>query len=709
MKTLYKILLLLFIPCVLFADNEKTLRVLTINIWSGVDYTGIWKFGEYEPVERRDRRFLSLLYQIKQLEPDVIFIQEENFLNRYVNRLADSLSFDVIHQVVNAGIKFGSVGLPTNFKEGLAILANPSLQLEKIDAWKLSGSPGIHSAGVTIHFDEAVFALVGQIKINDIPVYLVGVHLHSAPPDNPDIHANIDEFLHNGSISQKEFKAALKRWERGRERRGREIKRLLQNIERLPGSSAVIVAGDFNADPDSPEMKHFVTDGIFIDTYEYGIRNHLYTWDPGRNTNIDYSTISPDESEKLNERLLLFSAGDGIARRIDYILLNDRFRPHQILYSAIAIDSLAYGVYPSDHYGVIAEIDVSHINADRVDYTLLKNIPVRSRMEFLPILMYDTDIGFGYGGKAFLLNYLGGKESFDIIAFNSTKGERWYRLVFSIPDFEIRQGKKYPLALDFVVDYDKWIHNSFFGIGSTSRYEDRELYTQEPFEIKTTLSRGFNSHVIGRAGLKYTSIRNFNFEEASKLYELHPSLNSGTVRYTSLSAGMRYDTRNSYINPSRGHVVDAEVEYVPDISVNNVAFTSVNVSLQNYMVLFYPKTVFALRLKMESVYGNDLPVQVLISAGGNNSIRGYSQNRFLDKTSVIANMEIRFPIYRRLGGVVGYDAGTVSRNIGVIIDEKIKSSPVIGLRYYMDTFVVRVDAGFGSETMGLYFNFGHVF
>jgi len=34
---------------------------------------------------------------------------------------------------------------------------------------------------------------------------------------------------------------------------------------------------------------------------------------------------------------------------------------------------------------------------------------------------------------------------------------------------------------------------------------------------------------------------------------------------------------------------------------------------------------------------------------------------------------------------------------------------VLGLRFYMDDFIVRLDVGFGSETTGIYFNFGHIF
>ncbi len=99
-------------------------------------------------------------------------------------------------------------------------------------------------------------------------------------------------------------------------------------------------------------------------------------------------------------------------------------------------------------------------------------------IEPFPILSYDTDAGLGYGAKGFFLNLLGLNESFDLTFFNSTKGERWYRFVFSMPDFELRQGKNYPAAFDLIVDYDKYIKNNFFGTGSGSKYSNREYFTK---------------------------------------------------------------------------------------------------------------------------------------------------------------------------------------------------------------------------------------
>jgi hypothetical protein len=80
----------------------------------------------------------------------------------------------------------------------------------------------------------------------------------------------------------------------------------------------------------------------------------------------------------------------------------------------------------------------------------------RAGIELFPILSYDTDAGFGYGAKAFFYDQLNTRESFDIILFNSTKGEQWYKFVFSTPDFESRQGTEFPLALDVTFEYDKW-------------------------------------------------------------------------------------------------------------------------------------------------------------------------------------------------------------------------------------------------------------
>ena len=47
-------------------------------------------------------------------------------------------------------------------------------------------------------------------------------------------------------------------------------------------------------------------------------------------------------------------------------------------------------------------------------------------VSFFPFIMYDSDIGFGAGGKGIVKNQFKKNESFDLILFGSTKGEQWY-------------------------------------------------------------------------------------------------------------------------------------------------------------------------------------------------------------------------------------------------------------------------------------------
>jgi outer membrane protein assembly factor BamA len=332
-----------------------------------------------------------------------------------------------------------------------------------------------------------------------------------------------------------------------------------------------------------------------------------------------------------------------------------------------------------------------------------------STTEGLPILVYDTDVGFGYGAKGFFLNHLGLNESFDILLFNSTKGERYYRLVVSLPDFERRQRKVYPLAVDLVVEYDKWIKNNFFGVGNTSSFSDREYYTREPLDLSLALSRGFTSTLVGQVGWRYKTVRNFNFSDDSRLRTLTPALNASRVSYASVFFTLRYDTRDSYINPSHGSVLQGEAEVVPHSGLENVTFTRLSAWAQHYTELLIPKTVLAVRLGMQGLMGSDLPVQVLLPIGGSTTLRGSPQDRYLDKVCAVANAEVRFLIIWRFGGVAGLDLGKVWGSLSQIDLHRWAVNPVAGLRFYMNTFVVRCDVGFGKETTGLYFNFGHVF
>jgi endonuclease/exonuclease/phosphatase family metal-dependent hydrolase len=710
------------------ASPQRSLRVLTINVWSGLDYRGTLRFGALETAARREARYRSLLVQIRALAPDVIFLQEANPAAGFSARLAGDIGYASTHQVCIGGIKIGPLGIPTNCKEGNAILARRELRLQKMADWKLSGSFGLFGDLLTVHFDEAVFAELARISIDDQPVSLVNVHLVAAPSDDPALVAAWTDLQARGEVSESSYRKALDAWRRDLARQDREMKRLAREISKLPATIPLIVGGDFNTPPDGLGLREFMRVTGLHDTWEDLPNGPFFggppsfSWDATRNPNarVSGSVFGPTgERRTAYERLCALA--DSFPRRIDYVLLGSQFRSEDSGQGRIVLDGEPDGVFASDHFGVGADILLDHAlqGAPREPARVVRLD--RKVLDPFPLANYDSDTGFGYGAKLFLLNTRGANESLDLTFFHSTKGERWYRVVLSWPDPELRQGKVYPLAVDLVADYDKYINASFFGIGSGALCAERETYTREPLDVSLTVSRGFSLRVVGQAGLRFKTVRNSRFSEESRLRDLSPSQNAGRVTYVSGLSNWRWDSRDSYVNPSHGLVLQGEVEGAPPAmgtrpskggrwaAPGNDSFARTAVWVQHYSVVCYPRTVLALRGGLQRVFGDRLPVQILLPLGGNGSLRGSAQDRFLGRATALVNAELRLPIAGRLGGMLGWDAGKAWSNPSSVDLRGWTANPTVGLRLSLRTFVVRCDVGFGKETTGLYLNFGQLF
>jgi len=693
------------------ALSRTTLRLLTMNVWSGLDYKGSLRFGAYETRGKRQARYRSLLAQVRELDPDVIFLQEVNPAAGFSARLARDLGFSHCHQVCIGGIKLGPIGIPVNCKEGNAILARRSLRLQKLEDWKLSGSFGLFGDALTVHFNQAIFAQLAKIIIDDRPLHLVNVHLVAVPPGaDPELTAAWQAMCRTRGVPEKENLEALRQWQRNAERQEGELQKLAGHLQRLPPAIPLLVGGDFNIPASSPRIGEFQAAAGLQDTFPAGDAANAFSWDAAENRNAQFSSSLSDRlGQALQEYDLLTALYDSTPRRIDYLFHGSHFRKQDVRAAGIVLNRIVEDVQPSDHFGVMAELDLDHALRDVPPVAAGVPRLKKGRLDPFPILTYDSDIGFGYGAKLFVLNQLRAGESFDLTAFNSSKGERWYRFVFSLPDLELRQGKVYPLALDLVIDYDKYIKNNFFGLGNESAYGDREQYTREPLDINLTLSRGFSRRWVGQFGVRFKTVHNFNFSMDSRLRALPPALNAARADFASVFSNWRFDSRDSFINPASGLVLQGELEWAPRLRSGNVDFVRSAFWVQAYTTLFYPQTVLALRVGGQELFGSDLPVQVLLPLGGNTSLRGSPQDRYLGKSSVLANAEMRFPIFWRLGGVLGLDAGKVWPTLGDFDLRGWAVNPIAGLRLIMTTFVVRLDVGFGRGYTGIYFNFGHLF
>jgi outer membrane protein assembly factor BamA len=327
-----------------------------------------------------------------------------------------------------------------------------------------------------------------------------------------------------------------------------------------------------------------------------------------------------------------------------------------------------------------------------------------------PILMFDTDIGLGYGARAKFVDYINRKESFDLIVFNSTEGERWYVFAFSIPDIEIRQSKKYSFSFDIKAEYDKLLKSNFFGIGPDSKEMDLTKFTFEKKELQLTLGRGFSSSFVLQGSyvlrnIRYSGIENQPFKEKLE------SVGDQFSPFVSLL--FRYDTSDSQIHPKRGIRFEFQNDLAGGFLGNkNAAFYRFSLDFRTYKLVFGSKDVLAFRILGQKISGDDIPLFEMSVIGGcstQNALRGYQMNRFQDKGKILTNLEYRFPLWKQLGGNIFIDAGSVWPSLGQIDLQKFAVAAGWGLRYYLRDFCARFDMGVSREGIGIYFNFNHVF
>jgi outer membrane protein assembly factor BamA len=322
-----------------------------------------------------------------------------------------------------------------------------------------------------------------------------------------------------------------------------------------------------------------------------------------------------------------------------------------------------------------------------------------------PIIMYDSDVGFGFGGKGIIKNLLKKNESFDLILFGSTKGERWGVFTFAIPDFEIRQGTVYALACDVEFEYDRILKSNFFGFGNDTQDNDWQ-FPKRFVEAGITLSRGWTTTLITEAGFVYNNTNVYDYDSSQVFTSDIPGADEHTIPHLSLK--IRWDTRDSQNHPHHGWNVCASADIFSESFFSDYSFRRYRLRINEYQQLFSPAHILASRLWLEQIQGT-APYYERSIIGGGSTARGFKADRFMDQTSMLSSIEYRLTVIYGIGAVLFTDAGRVFPKLKDVSFDRWHISYGGGLRYYLSNFVVRFDMGFSNEGMRIFFNFGHVF
>lgn len=323
----------------------RQVRILTVNVWSGLTYRGVLSVGRHP--DDPEARYRLLVERLRALGPDIIAIQEANPLPAYAERLAADLDYDAVCSVAIGGIRFGPVGIPWNLREGDAVLVRRPWVITDARRCRLGGR-GIATNWFCCHFAEITQAVVCRLVVNGKPLYVCNVHLHaglSRDPDYEEAVVRLGERLPPGQVRQATTAA-----EEDMPRRCSEIARLSAALDDvLPAGAGAVLLGDFNTDPRSGELQPLLGAGTWADSFnQLNPGSEGATWDPARNPNIGRQEAEPGPYGQLQ------ALYDSHPHRLDLILV--RGIPLNRIVESRLVLTPEDGACPSDHYGVLTTI-----------------------------------------------------------------------------------------------------------------------------------------------------------------------------------------------------------------------------------------------------------------------------------------------------------------------------------------------------------------
>lgn len=171
---------------------------------------------------------------------------------------------------------------------------------------------------------------------------------------------------------------------------------------------------------------------------------------------------------------------------------------------------------------------------------------------------------------------------------------------------------------------------------------------------------------------------------------------------------IKFDTKDNFLNPSRGHELQLKTELFYSIKKEGHSFLKNEVMIAKYFpfrLKFDP--VLAIRTVAGSIIGLKamiIPINERFYIGGSGSLRGYNSHLSgkLDKThspiggqSMIENsVELRTKIRNNIGLVFFFDSGNVCSSSKPVFYKRIFCGYGFGVRYFTGFGPLRIDIGF---------------
>jgi outer membrane protein assembly factor BamA len=319
------------------------------------------------------------------------------------------------------------------------------------------------------------------------------------------------------------------------------------------------------------------------------------------------------------------------------------------------------------------------------------------------MLIHNSIVGMR--GAINLFQYEPGGREIRLIVSAAEKIER--KVLFSYADPAFSQGR---YSLNFSATFFKNATARFFGLGEG---------TSESAETNYTAREG---RVNWRFGVHVNEVTQISVGQRFRQVSLQQGATdlpfTGTqfstvdgVQGETLIFGNRatfhYDTRDSLVSPTDGMAVTAYAEVNQNIrNGDHPVYSRYELEVKKLLPSESKRAILVMRADLQATIGDQVPFFEQSSLGGQNNLRGYGVDRFIDKNLIAWSIEERIHLMRmKIAGATAdfemapfLDTGQVFNSFNDVSFKDYRMTPGIGFRGLVKPNVVgRVDYGYSRE------------